>query len=79
VALAAYFKTDILLLDEPTNHLDAESVACLEHHSQGYAEPSSGDARSVFSRQRGGLDSELIARRNSRKGIIQLGQSNVAA
>ena len=48
---------DLLLLDEPTNHLDAESVAWLENPSPGLPGNDRRDhARSLFPRQRRGLD-----------------------
>jgi hypothetical protein len=48
---------DLLLLDEPTNHLDAESVAWLERFLKEYkGTVVAGHARSVFPRQRRGMD-----------------------
>ena len=47
----------MLLLDEPTNHLDAESVDWLEQFLQKFPRHGrGGDARSLLSRQRGGVD-----------------------
>ena len=65
-------KPDILLLDEPTNHLDAESVAWLEQHLGAIRRHGHrGDARSVFPRQRGRLDSRTRSRaRDSVEGKL---------
>jgi energy-coupling factor transporter ATP-binding protein EcfA2 len=54
---------DLLLLDEPTNHLDAESVAWLERFLKEYkGTVVAVTARSLFPRQRGGMDSRAGSR-----------------
>ena len=65
---------DILLLDEPTNHLDAESVQWLEQHLQQIQRHGHRrDARPLFSRQRGRLDSRTRSRpRHSLPGQLHV-------